>query len=151
MSLLGKSLKLVRNFTLGITTVLFAIWFYFAQPTLRSNDPLDLPIDTERLKSVVKKLSIDFHPRSFRYTENLNATADYIESHFKQAGGRVEIQEFAISGTTSRNIRCFFGSPDAPRTTIGAHYDTHNNAPGADDHASSVALLAKVLHYQQFP
>lgn len=144
--MLRKILKFIRNVFIGVATVLLGIWFYIAQPTFRSSDSLEHAIDTGRLESVVRKLSIDFNPRSFRHADNLDAAADYIENHFKQAGGRVQIQEFTVSGTNFRNVRCFFGPADAPRTIIGAHYDAHDNTPGADDNASGVAGLIELAY-----
>ncbi len=144
--MLKKLPKFIRNVVMGVSSVLLGIWFYIAQPTFRSNAPLNLPIDTTRLETIVKKLSEDLHPRSFRDTANLNATADYIEDHLKQSGGRVVIQEFAVSGTIYQNVRCFFGPPDTPRTIIGAHYDSHGNTPGADDNASGVAGLIELAY-----
>ena len=146
IQMLKKILKFLRNVSIGVGLVIFGVWLYLAQPTFSSNTPTEVPIDTVRLQTVVKKLSIDFHPRSFRNTQNLNATADYIEAHFREAGGQVEIQEFSVSGTTFKNVRCFFGSKDAPRTIIGAHYDSHSQTPGADDNASGVAGLIELAY-----
>ncbi len=144
--MLKKLLKFLRNVTLGVGVVILGIWIYLAQPTFRSNSSSVISVDTERLQSVVKKLSVDFHPRSFRNTDNLNASASFIEEHFRQAGGRVEIQEFTVSGSVYRNVRCFFGASDAPRTIIGAHYDSHEQTPGADDNASGVAGLIELAY-----
>lgn len=132
--------------------VLLAIWFYLAQPALCSNEPTELKVDTERLKEVVKKLSVDFHPRNFRNTDNLNATAGYIQAHFEQAGGRVKIQEFTVSGNTYNNVRAYFGDNSTSRIIIGAHYDSQDITPGADDNASGVAGLIELAHlFSQHP
>lgn len=144
--MLRKILKFIRNVSIGVTTVLLAIWFYIAQPSFRSSDSQEHPIDTSRLESVVKKLSIDLNPRNFSHLENLDATADYIKNHFKQAGGRVQIQEFTVSNKKYQNVRCFFGPTGSPRTIIGAHYDTHGKTPGADDNASGVAGLIELAY-----
>lgn len=138
--------KFIRNVTLGVGSVLLLVWFYLAQPSFRSNEHLDLPVDEARLQEVVKKLSIDFHPRNFRNTKNLEKTVAYLEKHFLQAGGTVEIQEFEISGSTYKNLRCFFGDKTKPRLVIGAHYDSHDHTPGADDNASGVAGLVELAY-----
>lgn len=137
-------LRLIRNVGLSLCVILCGIWLVLAQPTFRSNSPINLEVDTERMQTVVKKLSIDFHPRSFNNFDNLNATAEFIEAQFKQAGGDIKVQEFTVNQFTYRNIRCFFGPPEGTRTIIGAHYDSHNQTPGADDNASGVAGLIEL-------
>jgi len=141
-----KILKFIRNVALGLGAVFLGIWIYLAQPSFRSNDPAELEVSETRLREVVQKLSVDFHPRNFRNTENLARTAAYIEQHFRHAGGTVEIQEFEVSGTNYHNVRCFFGDKEAPRLVIGAHYDSHNQTPGADDNASGVAGLIELAY-----
>ncbi len=150
--MLKKILQFLRNVSLGVGIVIFGVWFYLAQPSLRANDTTELTIDTARLRECVKTLSVDFHPRSFRDTTNLNLTAAFIEDHFAQAGGRVEQQTFTISGSTYYNIRCFFGPESGPRQIIGAHYDSHGTTPGADDNASGIAGLIELAYlFQQHP
>lgn len=139
-------LKLFRNVILGLCIILTGIWIVLSQPTFRSNSKTSLPVDVNRMENVVKKLSIDFFPRSFSNLENLDATADFIEAHFKKAGGRIEIQEFTVNQSSYRNIRCFFGPTNGERTIIGAHYDSHNQTPGADDNASGVAGLIELAY-----
>ncbi|NBB78068.1 MAG: M28 family peptidase [Verrucomicrobia bacterium] len=139
-------LTFTRNVTIGLTVILCVIWIVLAQPTFRANSTIDLEVDTDRLQTVVKKLSVDFHPRRFSNLGNLDATADFIESHFKQAGGQVEIQEFTVNQSAYRNVRCFFGPTESERTIIGAHYDSHNQTPGADDNASGVAGLIELAY-----
>lgn len=144
--MLIKLLKFIRNVSLGVGGVLLLLWFYLAQPSFRSNERLDLQVNEARLQEVVQKLSIDFHPRNFRNTENLEKTAAYIEEHFRKAGGTVEVQEFVVSDRNYRNVRCFFGDKQKPRLVIGAHYDTHHRTPGADDNASGVAGLVELAY-----
>lgn len=139
-------LKFVRNVTLGVGAVLLAIWFYLSQPSFHSNESAELDVNEVRMEEVVKKLSIDFHPRTFRRTYNLDRTTAYIEEHFRKAGGTIEIQEFEISDSTYKNVRCFFGDRTKPRLVIGAHYDSHNQTPGADDNASGVAGLIELAY-----
>ncbi|MGJ8651481.1 MAG: M28 family peptidase [Opitutaceae bacterium] len=144
--MLKKALKFLRNVSIGVGVVLLAVWFYLAQPTLSANDTTEASIDIDRMQNVVKTLSVNFHPRSYGHTDNLNLTAAFIEDHFADAGGRIEKQEFSISGTTYYNIRCMFGPSDGPRQIIGAHYDSHGKTPGADDNASGVAGLIELAY-----
>jgi Zn-dependent M28 family amino/carboxypeptidase len=147
--MLKRFLKYLRNVFCGVALVIFAIWVYLAQPTLRASDPVELASDIDRLRTIVKTLSVDFHPRTFRHAENLEKTAAFIESHLKAAGGRVESQNFAVSGDTFRNVRSFFGPESGPTIIVGAHYDSHGVTPGADDNASGVAGLIELAYLLQ--
>lgn len=146
MRKLKEILKSLKRIGIVIGCVLLAAWFYLAQPTLSASDSIEGSVDTERMKDCVRILSEEFHPRTYRNTTNLDRTADYIEAHFKQAGGRIDIQEFTISGSTYRNVRSFFGPPDSERVIVGAHYDSHGITPGADDNASGVAGLIELAY-----
>ena len=136
----------LKRIALTLVIVLVALWGYLSQPTLAKAESIDLAIDQERLQDVVKKLSIDFHPRNYRNLPNLEATAAYIQQHFKAAGGTVSIQSFEVSGHTYKNVRCHFGNSEGPKTIIGAHYDSHDQTPGADDNASGVAGLIEIAY-----
>jgi len=144
--MLRKILIFIGNVTLGVSLVLLGIWVYVAQPSFRSSERLDLDVNEARLQEVVKTLSIDFHPRNFRSTKNPEKTVAYLVGHFEQAGGSVETQEFEVGGTNYQNIRCFFGDKSKPRFVIGAHYDSHDQTPGADDNASGVAGLVELAY-----
>lgn len=144
--MLKKILKFLRNVSLGVGVVLFGVWIYLAQPRLSASDEVELTVDTERMQNIVKTLSVDFHPRNFRNTKNLDRTAQFIEAHFKKAGGSVSTQPFTISGSDYQNILCRFGPETGPRMIVGAHYDSHENTPGADDNASGVAGLIELAY-----
>lgn len=150
--MLKKLLKFIRNVTLAVSIVIGGVWFYLAQPSLLSSNTVDATVDIDRLRASVKTLSIDFHPRTFRNSKNLERTAAFIEDHFKNAGGRLKNQTFSVSGTEFRNVSAFFGPETGPRIIIGAHYDSHGATPGADDNASGVAGLIELGYLlQQHP
>ncbi len=143
---MAQLIQFLRNVSIGVAVVILAIWLYLAQPSFSSSEEIKIPVDIPRLKHVVQKLSIDLHPRSFRHSTNLNACADYIQSELEAAGGRIEIQNFEVSGSVFKNVRAFFGPEDGPRTIIGAHYDSHDHTPGADDNASGIAGLIELAY-----
>lgn len=97
-----------------------------------------------RLEQDVRKLSVDFSPRSHKDLENLNAAANYIHESFTKAGARVEEQAFEVDGKTYRNIIAHFGEGEEPLRIVGAHYDAAEGTPGADDNASGVAGLLEL-------
>jgi len=127
-----------------IILFLGAAWWVIAQPTWRKQPRATVAADPAQLESHVRTLSESFHPRNFRQVDNLNATADYIAGHFASAGGRVSTQPFSVNGAEYRNVSAQFGPKEGPRWIIGAHYDTHDDTPGADDNASGVAGLLEL-------
>lgn len=135
-----------------VVLILLGVWWYIAQPNLSSSEPVLLEVHETRMIRSVRTLSEDFHPRSFSDLKNLKLTADYIDKHFKQAGGTVIRQAFEVSGRTYDNIIARFGNITGPSLIIGAHYDAHCNTPGADDNASGVAGLIELAYlFQRHP
>lgn len=97
---------------------------------------------------------MDFGPRPTGSEAN-RKTGDYIAQTLKDAGWRVEFQEFTYRGVGGRNIIGKAGS--GPVGIIGAHYDTRRLAdndpdvarrservPGANDGASGAAVLLEL-------
>lgn len=113
-------------------------------------------VDVDRLHAHVKKLSVDFYPRSSDQLDKLNQAADYISAELKGTGAAVSFQNVIVEGETYRNIIARFGPQTGPVMVIGAHYDSHGPAlpgtdvspathtPGADDNASGVAGLIEL-------
>lgn len=130
----------------GVGIFIFGAWIYLAQPSFSKNTPATKRADQSRLRDVVKKLSTDFHPRNYRETENLSQCASYIYEHFQRAGGNPEYQNFQARGRDYKNIRCLFGPPSGERLIIGAHYDSFDQTPGADDNASGVAGVIELAY-----
>jgi len=98
------------------------------------------------MKTCVKTLSIDFHPRTYEHQKNLNRTADFIYNQFEKAGGSPTVQFFDTREGQYKNVRCIFGEGKGRRIVIGAHYDSCGITPGADDNASGVAGLIELAY-----
>jgi len=87
--------------------------------------------------------------------EALQRAADYIHGSLRALPYEVELHPFAFDGREYHNIiatRRGAGQPGR-RVLVIAHYDTVDNSPGADDNASSVAVvleLARVLRGVEF-
>lgn len=103
----------------------------------------------DELRRDVRWLSLDLGERNalFSYT-NLNAAADGIRAAFTNAGWSVRTVDYtpdhwATRGRMCRTIEAEHHGRMAPETivVIGAHYDTVDGTPGADDNASGVATL----------
>jgi Zn-dependent M28 family amino/carboxypeptidase len=85
----------------------------------------------------------------------LQAAATLIERELSQPGYAVQRQAYRIHGVEVANLVAEIGGtvPDAGTLVLGAHYDTVETSPGADDNASAVAVLlevARLLHGRRF-
>lgn len=103
-------------------------------------------VDATQLEKHVRYLSEDLHPRNHEHLENLEKAATYIQHSFEASGAQVSAQEVLVEGTPYRNVIARFGPSTGPVLVIGAHYDSHDHTPGADDNASGVAGLLELAH-----
>jgi Zn-dependent M28 family amino/carboxypeptidase len=76
----------------------------------------------------------------------LEATARYIEDTLTSFGYAPTAQEFPAYGKPVRNIECEIVGRKHPRRIwiVGAHYDSIDGSPAADDNASAVAGVLEV-------
>lgn len=75
----------------------------------------------------------------------LDASAEYIFSQLSQYNKNVSYQNFDVQGATYRNIVATIdGEEQCGTYVIGAHYDTYDELPGADDNISGVAGLIEL-------
>jgi hypothetical protein len=106
--------------------------------------------DPTRLEAHVRAL-VACGPREMIHPEALDAAAAYIESQFRAAGGRVGRQPYEVRGRQVANLMARFGPEPQPGgpglLVLGAHYDTCEGLPGADDNTSGVAVLLEVARY----
>jgi hypothetical protein len=134
---------------LGVIVVVVAVIplnilrVYIAQPTFSKNEPSSKTVDAERLKQHVRMLSETFHPSHYNAFAQLNQTADYIAASFEEAGAEVRFQEYLVYGKPYKNVIGRFHG-EGPLWVVGAHYDTSDDTPGADDNASGVAGLLEL-------
>ena len=109
-----------------------------------AESPKLLPARPDALRAHVQKLAADLHPRHAASIGNLDKAADYIKAQLLAGSGNVSEQSYAVQGIYYRNIIARFGPEEGPITVIGAHYDSHDGTPGADDNASGVAALLEL-------
>ncbi len=121
-----------------------AIYVVTVQPLVWPKATKVPPVSPERLQSHVRMLSETLHPRSVGNLTNLNAAADYIHTELARSGANVADQWFEVEGEKYRNVVAHFGPVDGPLLVIGAHYDSFETTPGADDNASAVAGLIEL-------
>ena len=95
------------------------------------------------LQRDVEKLAGEIGIRNVRQYGNLSAAADYLEASFTEAGYLVYLQGFKVDGKTVYNIEAEIKGLERPGEIIvvGAHYDTIEGSPGANDNATGAAAV----------
>jgi hypothetical protein len=104
---------------------------------------------TEAQKALAAELRRDVQalckngPRSVFAPASLRAAAVYIERAFRAAGYEVDEQEYTVETVVCQNLGVEVrGTSKADEIVlIGAHYDSVDESPGADDNASGVASM----------
>ena len=116
--------------------------------TLRPLTPDQTRLRTA-LEQHVRALAQNIGVRSDREYRNVARAASYIESALRALGYTVEIQEYSARGLVWRNIEATLRGANRFQqvVVVGAHYDTAEEAPGADDNASGVAGVLELARY----
>jgi len=132
----------------SILPVLFlVIWFFTVRmPGPAFNGPLP-PLTANQvrmranLEQHVRFLSHSIGVRSAENFPNVYRAATYIEHRLQDLGYQVVSQEFSAYKRGFRNLEATLPGTTRPQEVVilGAHYDTAEDAPGADDNASGVA------------
>lgn len=99
-----------------------------------------------RLEASVRMFAETIGPRSVNDPANLAAAATFITQTFELSGHAVTVQPYDVNGLHVGNIIAERrGEEDPDRVLIvGAHYDTVEGTPGADDNASGMAVLLEL-------
>lgn len=87
-------------------------------------------------------------PHNLFFPDALDEAADYIEHTLREIGYQPSRQEFVCQGRTVCNIEAAI-EPDIPvaavsTLVIGAHYDSPDDSPGANDNGTGVAALLEI-------
>jgi hypothetical protein len=102
------------------------------------------------LRHHVDALAAKIGERNVRHYDRLVQAATYIEKSFTKVGLKVNRQTYQVDGRACDNLEVELQpappagkQPPKPReiVVIGAHYDTVNGSPGANDNGSGVAAL----------
>jgi Zn-dependent M28 family amino/carboxypeptidase len=100
----------------------------------------------ENLRRHVDRLAGLIGPRHAGRPVALSAAVTLIENEFSQSGYSVERQCYLAAGHEVANLIATIPGSIRPDEIVilGAHYDTVETTPGADDNASAVAVLIEV-------
>lgn len=78
----------------------------------------------------------------------LEAAAVHIERELQRIGYTVENQRYQAGGHMVRNLAVTLAPPnadaDTPTIVVGAHYDSYEGSPGANDNATGTAALLEL-------
>lgn len=103
-----------------------------------------------RLRADVTHLAVQIGERnSVNAYSKLNAARDWIRLQLTLAGYRVRSHNFQAGGKTFSNLECEVPGQTDRVIVVGAHYDSAENCPAANDNGSGVAaLLALARHFK---
>jgi hypothetical protein len=100
----------------------------------------------KRLRPHVVAVASD--PHNLAHYASLEAAARYIEQTLLQAGLEPRAQIYDVEGRRVRNIEVVLEPQDRIATAdtyvIGAHYDSPDDSPGANDNGTGVAALLEL-------
>lgn len=131
-----------------------AAWYALAVPGTTHKGPL--PPTTAEERELAGRLrthvtAVASAPHNVQHFAALERAAQHIERALQEQGYTIERQAFPTSGRTVRNIAATREPTTAAGVgtlVIGAHYDSYEDAPGANDNGTGVAAtleLARLL------
>jgi Zn-dependent M28 family amino/carboxypeptidase len=97
-------------------------------------------------REIVHYLSCELGERTLMRYDNLRRAEDFIFDYFSRFGNSPYIEDYTVEGRRVTNIIAEIEGSDKRENIIliGAHYDTVEGTPGADDNASGIAGLLEL-------
>lgn len=103
----------------------------------------------QNLRRHVHTLATAIGERNLFRRHALQAASDYIRSEWQSQGYVVTDQTYSVAGAVCANLEIVW--PGRTQTDecvlIGAHYDSVQGSPGADDNASGIAGLLEISRH----
>ena len=98
-------------------------------------------------RDIIHFLAVELGERTIRKYDNLQKARRYISDRFIESGVRPVEEKYIADGYEVSNIIAEIKGTEHPEKIIlvGAHYDTIEDTPGADDNASGIAALLEVF------
>lgn len=147
-----------RKLAFDVNTGMAVGWWNMLRMPGRSHQG-PLPVADEHLRLLAAELRRDvtqlaekIGERNVRHPEELAQAANWIETKLAKLGFRVKRQRYEVSKVSCCNLEAEVVGTAAPEeiVIVGAHYDSAEGTPGANDNASGVAaLLALADKYAQ--
>jgi hypothetical protein len=103
---------------------------------------IDIQETIERIKAHLQMLTVTIGERSVRFPENLQKTAEYIQTVYEDMGLSVNTEPYDYQDYKVANVvsEIAWSSKPSRRYLLGAHYDSVSGTVGADDNASAIAV-----------
>ena len=104
---------------------------------------------SDRLRAHVQALASAIGERNLDHYEGLERARAYIAEQLGAAGYQVATRPYEHRGETFYNLEAVLPGQSSDTLVVGAHYDSVEGSPGANDNASGVAALielARALH-----
>ena len=97
----------------------------------------------DELRADVEALAVTIGPRQVFDTKTLRAAEAYVAGQFESAGYLVSRQGYEVVGETVNNLVVEIPGATEPQSilVVGAHYDSVDSTPGANDNASGTAAM----------
>jgi Zn-dependent M28 family amino/carboxypeptidase len=96
------------------------------------------------MRGHVEALAGDIGGRGLERPASMRAAAAYVREVWTGQGYAVEITSYEVDGQQVDNLAVEIPGQSPELVIIGAHYDTCEQNPGADDNASGVAALLEL-------
>jgi Zn-dependent M28 family amino/carboxypeptidase len=96
-------------------------------------------VETRHLRRILQAIVGERNPVSGQ--RHLAAVETFIEKELASYGLQIESDYFSYRGGNFRNVIGRLGNQSTPMIIVGAHFDSVEGTPGADDNASGVAVL----------
>ncbi len=111
----------------------------------------DLDAIAQRAEGIVSTLATRYPSRSGLNHRVLEGAAAYVHEEMGRSGVPVHTQAYHAYGGNVQNFEVRYpgSEPDLPAIIVGAHYDTVQGTPGADDNASGIAGLIELVRLMQ--
>ncbi|HXW03797.1 MAG TPA: M28 family peptidase, partial [Vicinamibacterales bacterium] len=99
-----------------------------------------------RLRGDVDALAVGIGERHLWRPGALRAAADHIRNEFARAGYEPTAQRFEVRGIAVENLEAVASGTGTPLSTVvvGAHYDSVQGCPGANDNGTGVAAMLEL-------
>lgn len=100
----------------------------------------------ELLQQHVYRLADDIGVRNVFHPQALHAAERYIKETWQAMGYEVRAQEYTVGGVRSANLEISIPGSRYEKEIllVGAHYDSVEDSPGANDNASAVASMLEL-------